>query len=206
MTEKKAFVRKHFFIDRSFQGKYMITFLIPMLVLLLFMLFTIYFASQAIISMTTRIVKDDVENIIATQLQDKPEPSIAVYQSMVGEITDYLRTFSDNVKYRKAFFSTLMWVLGAGILIVIIQLVLLTIFVSHKVAGPIYRFEKTCHDLIAGNYADMVKLRKGDDMQNLSHLLNEAIQATRQRFSDLANEPDPEKRKEILASFKAEAL
>jgi signal transduction histidine kinase len=84
-----------------------------------------------------------------------------------------------------------------------VQLVMLTIFVSHKVAGPIYRFEKTCHDVIAGNYSDTVKLRKGDDMQNLSHLLNEAIQVTRQRFATLANEPDPEKRREILAGFKS---
>ena len=201
MADKKPFIRKHFFIDRNFQGKYMITFLIPMLVLLLFMLFTIYFASQSIISLTTRIVKDDVETLITSQLQDRPDPTVQVYQNLVNDITDYLRTFSDNVKYRKAFFSTLLWIFGAGILIVIVQLVLLTIFVSHKVAGPIYRFEKTCHDLIGGNYKDLVHLRKGDDMQNLAVLLNEAIGKTHERLLVLANETDIEKRRTMIESF-----
>jgi methyl-accepting chemotaxis protein len=202
VADKKPFIRKHFFIDRNFQGKYMITFLIPMLVLLFFMIFTIYFASQSIIGMTTRIVKDDVETLITTHLQDRPDPTVQVYQNLVNDITDYLRTFSDNGKYRKEFFSTLLWVFGAGLLIVIVQLVLLTIFVSHKVAGPIYRFEKTCHDLIAGNYIDRVHLRKGDDMQNLAHLLNEAIEKTRERVAALASEPDADRRREMVAAMK----
>jgi len=202
MPDKKPFIRKHFFIDRNFQGRYMITFLIPMLVLLLFMLFTIYFASQSIINLTTRIVKDDVENIIASGLQDRATPTTADYQGVVNDITDYLRTFSDNVKYRKAFFSTLLWVFGAGLLIVIVQLVLLTIFVSHKVAGPIYRFEKICHDMMAGSYVDAVKLRKGDDMQNLANLFNEVISLTRQRLAALAAEADPAARREIAAKLK----
>jgi methyl-accepting chemotaxis protein len=201
VADKKPFIRKHFFIDRNFQGKYMITFLIPMLVMLLFMLFTIYFASQSMIGLTTRIVKDDIETLISNQLQDRPDPTVQVYQNLVNDITDYLRTFSENVKYRKAFFSTLLWIFGAGILIVIVQLVLLTIFVSHKVAGPIYRFEKICHNLIGANYSETVHLRKGDDMQNLAHLFNESIEKTRERMAALVNEADPAKRKEIAESL-----
>jgi nitrate/nitrite-specific signal transduction histidine kinase len=201
LADKKPFIRKHFFIDRNFQGKYMITFLIPMLVMLLFMLFTIYFASQSMINLTTRIVKDDVETLISNQLQDRPDPTVQVYQNLVNDITDYLRTFSENVKYRKAFFSTLLWIFGAGLLIVIVQLVLLTIFVSHKVAGPIYRFEKICHNLIGGNYSETVHLRKGDDMQNLAHLFNESVEKSRERLAALVNEPDAAKRKEIAESL-----
>ena len=51
--------------------------------------------------------------------------------------------------------------------LVMVQIVLLTVFFSHKVAGPVYRFEKVCHNMIAGDYTDQIHLRKGDEMQNL---------------------------------------
>jgi signal transduction histidine kinase len=78
----------------------------------------------------------------------------------------------------------------------------MTIFFSHKLAGPIYRFEILCHSIINGVYTDMVHLRKGDEMRNLANLLNEVIERTRKRFLDIKNAKNEEERQRIFDSIK----
>ena len=108
MQQKGAsFSRTHFFIDRKFQGRYMMTFFIPMLILLLFMLFTLYFASVTIIDTTTRIIKRDIENKISLELQDQTEPSIDQYKSTLNGITEYIRVFSSNKEFKQTILSSL---------------------------------------------------------------------------------------------------
>ncbi len=182
MSKKNNFTRKHFFIDQKFQGRYMVTFLIPMLILLVFMIFTLYFSSQAIINTTVRIIKYDVESKISLQLQDQQQPTIERYETLLDSIEKYLRTFSNNPDFRKSLMNSLLWVFGIGLFLVVIQIVLLTIFFSHKVAGPVYRFEKVCNNIIKGIYTDEIRLRQGDEMQNLARLLNEALKCTRERL------------------------
>lgn len=189
MSKQNNFTRKHFFIDQRFQGRYMVTFLVPMLILLVFMIFTLYLSSQAIINTTVRIIKYDVESKISLQLQDQQQPSIDRYEALLESIQKYLRTFSSNRDFRKNLMNSLLWVFGIGVFLVVIQIVLLTIFFSHKVAGPVYRFEKVCNNMIKGIYTDEIRLRQGDEMQNLARLLNEALKCTRERLETM-KEPE----------------
>lgn len=198
MTGEKKFERKHFFIDRKLQGRYMVTFLVPMIIMLVFMMFTLYFAGQSLVSTASTIVREDVQNKISMQLQDTLEPSVSSYKKLLRDIDSYLRNFSENVKYRNAVLFSLLWVFGIGILFVIVQLVLLTIFYSHKLAGPVYRFEMVCHHIIEGKYTDKINLRKGDEMQNLASLLNEVIIKTNERLINLKNATSEDDRKKII--------
>jgi nitrogen fixation/metabolism regulation signal transduction histidine kinase len=197
-----GFVRKHFFINRKMQGRYMLTFLVPMLVMLVFLLFTLYVASQSVIATTTTIIKEEIENKTATQLQDQQQPTVAQYSQLIQDIQNYIRDFSGDQKYKKALLGSLLWVFGIGIFLIIVQIALLTIFFSHKLAGPLYRFEKVCHGLIDGNYSEGVYLRKGDEMQNLARLFNEMIKLTGDRMKALRDAPDQPKKEEILSNLK----
>lgn len=201
MTEEKKFERKHFFIDRKLQGRYMMTFFIPMIIMLIFMIFTLYIAAQSLVSTASSIVSMDIQNTITTQFQDELQPSVESYKQVLKDITSYLRNFSENKKYRSAVISSLLWVFGIGILFVIVQLVLLTIFFSHKLAGPVYRFETVCHNLIEGKYNDKISLRKGDEMQNLAALLNEVIAQSRERLLGLHAAKTEEEKARIMGSL-----
>ncbi|MDR2591245.1 MAG: hypothetical protein LBC59_00350 [Chitinispirillales bacterium] len=182
---KPAFSRKAFFIDRNIQGRYMITFLIPMLVMLVFMLLTLYLASQTIISTSSKIMKREIENIIATETQDQLEPTAGQYAKAMEQIRAKLRDFGSIGDIKKEFAGTLLWVFGAGILLVVLQIVMMTVFFSHKLAGPVYRFEKACRSVINGHYNDVIYLRKGDQMLELSLLLNEAFQVSGKRIAEM---------------------
>jgi nitrogen fixation/metabolism regulation signal transduction histidine kinase len=39
-----------------------------------------------------------------------------------------------------------------------------TLIVSHKIAGPLFRFRQTFKDLASGNFSSQVRLRKGDQL------------------------------------------
>jgi nitrate/nitrite-specific signal transduction histidine kinase len=184
------------------QGRYMLTFLLPMFIMLAFFLLTLYFGSQSFTATTTRIIKEEIDNKIVVQLQDQGQPSPEAYVSLVKSIKSYIRDFSTNQKYRKALLSSLLWIFGAGIFLIIIQIAFLTVFFSHKLAGPLYRFEKACHSVIQGNYTERVTLRKGDEMQNLAGLLNELITVTGDRMKALRDAPSASKRDEIISSLK----
>jgi nitrate/nitrite-specific signal transduction histidine kinase len=199
---RPAFVRKHVFIDRKFQGRYMLTFLIPMLIMLLFWIATLYLSAQNVITSTTTLVKKDVENVIALHLQDQATPDATIYSGLVDDIQKFIRVLPVNPHYRSDIFNSLAWIFGIGLLLVIIQIVLLTIFFSHRVAGPVYRLEKACHAIIEGNYTDEVHLRKGDEMKNLANLFNESVRLTRHRMSVLSNETITEERNTVVSSLK----
>jgi nitrate/nitrite-specific signal transduction histidine kinase len=202
VNNKQGFVRKHFFIDRRMQGRYMMTLLIPMLIMLVFFLIVLYSASQSIVGTTTRIIKEEVENKIAVQFQDQQNPPVEAYQALVNNIKSYIRDFSSDAKYRKAVLESLMWIFGIGILLIVAQIALLTIFFSHKLAGPIYRFEKMCHTLIEGNYTDKIYLRRGDEMQNLANLLNEVIRLTDERLTAIRDAKTEEEKNKAVSSIK----
>ncbi|MFP4416453.1 MAG: hypothetical protein ACOC4C_00590 [Fibrobacterota bacterium] len=185
MAKNVSFTRKHFFIDRKLQGRYMLTFLIPMVIMLMFMLFTLYFASQTIITTTTSTIAKDLQAMMSSRFQDTMDPTVEQYQGLVRDMRVYLNDFSDNAVFKRTLIGALLWVFGIGISLVIIQIVFLTIFFSHKLAGPVYRFERVCHQIIDGNYNQKITLRKGDEMQKLAALFNEAISLTRQRFEKI---------------------
>jgi nitrate/nitrite-specific signal transduction histidine kinase len=196
-----GFVRTHFFIDKKFQGRYMLTFLIPMFIMLLFMMGILYLASQTIIQSTIRTLKQNVDSKIVSELQDTRNPAPEQSKVALEGVNEYIRTFADSKEYQNNVLSALLWVVGGGLLLVIIQIVLLTVFFSHKVAGPIYRFEKACNSVIEGDYTSVIKLRKGDEMQNLATLLNEAIKLSGNRLKMLSESENDNDRKEIISKL-----
>jgi methyl-accepting chemotaxis protein len=47
-----------------------------------------------------------------------------------------------------------------------------SIFVTHKIAGPLYRLKKTISEITNGNLDVKVNLRKGDDLKDLAEHVN----------------------------------
>jgi len=51
-------------------------------------------------------------------------------------------------------------------------LIILSIFLSHKIAGPIYRLETDIGELSKGNLRKRVRLRKGDELKTIAGQIN----------------------------------
>lgn len=60
-----------------------------------------------------------------------------------------------------------------GLVIVFVTMAALALSESHRIAGPIFRLQKTLKALIAGDFPQQVTLRKGDDFRQLETVINE---------------------------------
>lgn len=49
---------------------------------------------------------------------------------------------------------------------------LLALFFSHKIAGPVYRIEKSINEIARGNLGLRISLRRGDELQDLAEMIN----------------------------------
>lgn len=68
-------------------------------------------------------------------------------------------------------------------------MLLISLYVSHRFAGPIYRFEKSCQSLSSGDLTHRVSLRTGDELMELQEEFNgmaAALQALLQKDRNLA--------------------
>jgi len=60
-----------------------------------------------------------------------------------------------------------------------------TLFVSHKIAGPMYRFKRVVEQLAKGDYSAGFRLRTNDQMQDLADSMNDMIKTMRQQLGSI---------------------
>lgn len=53
----------------------------------------------------------------------------------------------------------------------------MSVFVTHRFAGPLYRFHQVVDQMAAGDLSGQFKLRKGDDLVELEMAMNRAIES-----------------------------
>lgn len=74
------------------------------------------------------------------------------------------------------------------IAIYVLLVVIISAILSHKMAGPIYRFEQTCKAIAKGDFSQRVHLRKGDRLQELQKDFNKMMDVVQARIE---NKPLP---------------
>ena len=69
------------------------------------------------------------------------------------------------------FPAVLAVILGTTLVLGLLALGL-TLLTSHRIAGPMYRFEKDIQRMAKGDLAHRVRIRRGDQFQDMAHSLN----------------------------------
>jgi len=64
----------------------------------------------------------------------------------------------------------------------------ISIFITHKIAGPVYRFKKTLAEISAGNLEVKIRLRKNDDLQDLAEDINSVVDELREFVKTLKDD------------------
>lgn len=63
--------------------------------------------------------------------------------------------------------------------------IVVMIFISHKIAGPLYRFEQTLADISNGNLTHRFNLRQNDQLIQLAESINKFTEAMDKRAGDM---------------------
>ena len=62
--------------------------------------------------------------------------------------------------------------------LIMVAVAILSVFVSHRMAGPVFKFEKTLRQLNHGDRVDKIRLRRGDSFKELASEINDLIDRT----------------------------
>ena len=181
------FKREHYLINKEIQSAYMISFLVPITVMLFIMMAIFVIALRSGVSSSMQTTNREINDIITISLMGKDNPTERDYRNVIEEVRLMLNGRDSKQNHERnvnAITSSLTYILLPGFLLAIIELVFLTVFFSHKIAGPVFRTEVACKRVIAGDYREEIHLRKGDKMGNLANLFNEMVEITRKRLNE----------------------
>lgn len=76
---------------------------------------------------------------------------------------------------------------------IIIITIVITLLISHKIAGPLYRIEKSIHEIGKGNLSFKIYLRAKDELITLAEIFNNMIAKLKgkiEKIQDAANYMD----------------
>ncbi len=82
-------------------------------------------------------------------------------------------------------YTTLITTFVIGLVVIMV-----TLLVSHKIAGPMYRFEKDIKRIAGGDLKSRIRIRKSDQFQEIALSLNAMIEALSNRVSAIKKDAD----------------
>lgn len=83
-----------------------------------------------------------------------------------------LLSLVENVWPALAEIGTSMW---PALIALVLAAAIFSLYLTHRVAGPLYRFQKSTAELADGNLAVRITLRNGDELHDLADLANRAV-------------------------------
>ncbi|MCF8062650.1 MAG: HAMP domain-containing protein, partial [Deltaproteobacteria bacterium] len=74
--------------------------------------------------------------------------------------------------------------------LVTVATVFVVLYVSHKIAGPLFRFEKELAEIAEGDLTKVIHLRRKDEVTDMADSLNRMTASLRERLEELQGELD----------------
>ena len=71
------------------------------------------------------------------------------------------------------------------LVLITLSTIAVTLFVSHKIAGPLFHFEKELKEIEKGNLTQSIKLRKKDQATDLADSLNKMTSSLHEKVLDI---------------------
>ncbi|MEZ7893174.1 MAG: HAMP domain-containing protein [Candidatus Wallbacteria bacterium] len=91
-----------------------------------------------------------------------------VYFSIWGDISDPTKKSEELVEVFHQGNEMLIYRMA----VVMLMISGLSVFVSHKIAGPVYRLEESAKTIASGDFSKRIRLRSGDELQDLADAFN----------------------------------
>lgn len=210
--------RHNFFINKPLQLRYLGTLTVILLIILLVSLASAYFGiwGEVLDAFSDERIQNDL--LTASRLQQYDE---ARQSHVPGDGFSTLSFFAQaerlSARQQEVFREILNQThqnLGIKLLLLLALVALGSLFISHKVAGPLYRFEHILRQINQGDLAVRCQLRKFDEAKSVAHSFNLTLEFLDSRVSRLKkivreNEKDLSRLlfllKEELSHFKTSA-
>ena len=209
---KKKNQRKHFFIDKPLQLRYMTVIAGILLLVSSAVITSLYFGiwGNVLDAFSDEKVRNDL--LIASRLTQYEEARKAGPPDQTP-LAFFRQAEKLSIRQREVFKEILDRTnqgLLQRLILLLILIAWLTIFLSHKIAGPILHVNKALERLAKGDLRARIKLRKHDEGQSLEEHFNQAASSLDLSIAEIQNifeekasdETRQRKLREALAKFK----
>jgi methyl-accepting chemotaxis protein len=144
-----------------------------MIILIFFIGIVMFLSTRTVIDSTLTLVGDKIHNTIRSKRMtiSDPEQQNSEIIAQITEVADQFRT-GETSGFSGNLLRSTSGVLILGLLVVVFELGILTVFVSHKIAGPIYRLDKFAEAYGSGDLTSRIHLRQGDQLMNTADKFN----------------------------------
>ena len=173
--------RRHFLINKPLQFRYMLTISAILLIVIFVSLANLYFGiwSEVVNAFSDTQIQNDL--LTAARLQQYEEARVSPLappeeSSTSPSLFRQVERLSDR---QLEIFKTILDQTNRALLAKLLPLLILitvgTIFLSHKIAGPLFRFQKIFESLGRGDMTVRCQLRKFDEAKPVAESLNQAL-------------------------------
>ena len=180
--------RKHFFINKPLQIRFMLAVIVPLLLINLVALGGLYFG---IWSKVLETFSDDqtLNDLVTASRMVEYEQARHPATSQDFSSLSFFRQTEKMSQHQREIFKEILDETNRALLWKFLLLLFFlgwgTIFISHKIAGPFFRFSKAFHEIEKGDYRSRITLRKRDEGRPVAQEFNEAMEKTDHLLSNL---------------------
>ena len=89
-----------------------------------------------------------------------------------------------------AIMPAVLWTNAITLALITLATVIVVLFVSHKIAGPLFRFEKELREIAKGDLSKSIHLRREDQITEMAEELNRMTAGLRDRVRGVRSEVD----------------
>jgi len=87
-----------------------------------------------------------------------------------------------------AILPAVLWTNVITLVLITLAAVIIILLISHKIAGPMFRFEKDLLEIGEGNLVKRISLRKKDQFTDLSESLNRMTESLHRKVAAIGDE------------------
>ncbi len=201
--------RRHFFINKPLQLRFMLYVTLPLIVITCVMMFGLYVGIWG--SMLDAFSNEKLRNdlLTASRLTEYEQARQTVSGNEDSALSFFKQAEKLSQRQREVFkeiLDTSNKTLLPKFFLLLFFIAWGSVFISHKVAGPFYRFDKSLEDIQNGDLRVRIHLRKADEGKTIAKRFNDSVASIDDSFSRVKkiireNEADPAK---TLTLLKAE--
>lgn len=110
---------------------------------------------------------------------------LIIYAMSRATVTTTFENSRLTIKSTADFILPAVLLSGAVVIVLIgLATIIMTLFISHRIAGPLYRLDKDVQEITAGNLRVVFRLRAGDELKPLVKSMNDMTDALRARITE----------------------
>lgn len=182
--------RRHFFINKPLQLRYMLYVALPFLVISLITILSLYIGiwGGVLDAFSDEKIRNDL--LIASRLTEYEQARLPAAEEPISTLSFFKQSQRLSQRQREVFKDILDDAnrkLFMKLFLLVIFIAWGSIYISHKIAGPLYRFHAILQEIEKGNLRTRVSLRKFDEARPLAMVFNHVLENLDYIFSRLKN-------------------